>query len=360
MTMASWYGQLATVPTTAAELTVIAQTVSPYDAGQLLWDVFFPRRNVGSVKLDSINLPPIRKYTADRREWNARGRFIPYDTPSMAELEMVPIESYFKLGEREMQHLRERFVGNQAMVFDMIKNQLPDRAAELSRANYRRIEVDAFTAWATGNITARNATTGAATTFSFGFDNARYQTAGTAWTGGSSGTAYTNFIAWIQSAIDLGIPVAGVMLRTSTLEAIRSSCPNPFFGFDASAKVPVTLTQLQTMVQDQLGVPMQFYRNEHTVDTFATGTQVHTNTKLWPAHTIAVVPQGESIGYTAFAPVARAFDIASAVPEAKIDLNGQTVYMEEGNGGRDLTVECQVNALPVPVETNVYVIDAGI
>ena len=82
----SWYGQLAKVPTTSAELTVLAQAVNPFDTGKLLWDVFFPRKNVTSIKLQNMSLPAITRYTADRREWNARGRYIPYTTPSMAEL----------------------------------------------------------------------------------------------------------------------------------------------------------------------------------------------------------------------------------------------------------------------------------
>jgi hypothetical protein len=354
----SWYGQLAKVPTTSAELTVLVQALSPYDQGQLLWDVFFPRRNIGSVKLQQMTLPTIKRFVADRREWNARGRFIPYVTPSLSELEMVPIEAWFGLGEREMQDLTERFVGNADLAFQAMRNSLPDRTSELGLANLRRIEVDAFKAWATGTIVAMNAVSGVTETFSFGFDSARYTTAGTPWTGGSGGTAYAELLEWLDLAITAGVPVGGVMLRTATLEAIRSSAPNPFYGF--SSTIPVTISQLEQLVTDQLAVPFKFYRNEHTVDVFSGGSTAHTQTKLWPAETIAVVPPGEAVGYTAFAPVVRAVDLARQVPAAKIDVNGQVVFIDEENNGRNLTVECQVNALPVPIETNIWVIDAGI
>jgi hypothetical protein len=73
-----------------------------------------------------------------------------------------------------------------------------------------------------------------------------------------------------------------------------------------------------------------------------------------------VIPAGGVIGETLFAPVARAYDIAAQVPNAKIDIRGQTVFYEASNGGRELTVECQVNAFSNPIERFVYVINAGV
>ncbi len=356
----SWYGQLAGVPATSGELTVMAQAIDPLDNGEMLWASFFPRKDVESITLSHMELPPIRRYVSDRREWNAKGRYIPSDAPSMEELEMVPIESWFKVGELEMQRLRERFAGNAGAALEALQRQIPDRTRALAMANLWRIEVDAFKAWSTGTIVARNSVSGVAETFSFGFDAGRYQTAGVAWTGGAAGTAYANLLAWVQEAIDAGIQVQGVMLRTSTLEAIRASAPNPFYGFQSNASVQVTMSQLEQLIQDYLGVSFKFFRNERTVDLFATGTTTHTNTKLWPAQTIAIVPQGDQVGYTAYAPVARAFDLAEQLPEANIDVNGQGVFLEESNNGKDLTVECQVNAMPVPVETQMYVINCGI
>lgn len=356
----SWYGQLAEVPATAGELTVLAQAINPLDQGDLLWGIFFPKRTVESITLSHMELPAIRRYVSERREWNAKGRFIPYDTPSMEEMEMVPIEAWFKLGELEMQRLRERFAGNAGAALQAMQNQLPDRVRGLALANLRRIEVDAFKAWSTGTIIARNSITNATETFSFGFDAGRYQTAGVAWTGGSSGTAYGNFLAWVEDAIEQGIKVGGVMLRTSTLEAIRQSAPNPFYGFQANATVQSTISQLEQLVQDYLGIGFRLYRNEQTVDPFTDGGIAITNTKLWPAQTLAIVPVGDQVGYTAFAPVARAVDLAAQLPEAKIDVNGQGVFLEEGNNGKDLTVECQVNAMPVPIETQMWVMNAGI
>ncbi len=39
---------------TEGALTVSAQATSPNDNGQLLYDVFFPRQDVNSIKLDEL------------------------------------------------------------------------------------------------------------------------------------------------------------------------------------------------------------------------------------------------------------------------------------------------------------------
>ena len=49
----AWMAQVAAL--SPAALTVRAQTISPNDNGRLLWDLFFPRVNVDSVRLSEIN-----------------------------------------------------------------------------------------------------------------------------------------------------------------------------------------------------------------------------------------------------------------------------------------------------------------
>src|SRR6478752_6471360 len=127
----------------AAALTVRAQAISPNDTGRLLWDAFMPRRDVNSVRLRSISQIDFRP-VSDRREWGARGRLIPLRTPNIDELEMVPIEAYFTLGEREIQELEERTNGNQTIFREIVGVDIPSRIDGLAQANYRRIEVDVF------------------------------------------------------------------------------------------------------------------------------------------------------------------------------------------------------------------------
>lgn len=353
-----WVDQDLGLGLTSAELTVRAQAVNPNDNGRLLWDIFFPRENVDSVKVENILDFVAKRFVGDRREWNARGRQIPLQTPGAEMIEMVPIETYFEMGEREMQELEERTGGVEARIRELIGVSIQSRIRGLALANYRRLEVDSMSAWTTGEITARNPVTNTTDTVSFGFAAGRIQTAGVAWTGGSGGTAYANFIDWLRDALDEGMSIQGAMMRLATREAIRGSAPNT--AFPDSATLTPLLRDVENRIQDEVGSDFRFYLNERTVDNFGDGGLDTTQQKVWPAETIAVVPVGERVGSTAFAPVVRAADVARSVPDAEIDVNGMSVFPEVVNNGRGLIVECQVNALPVPSETNVWVIDAGI
>lgn len=357
----NWVGREAQLAN--ARYTVLAQAINPNDDGALLWDVFMPRRNVPSVKISTLTALIPKRFVSDRREWNARGRYIPQEFPGTAELEMVPIEDYFKLAEREIQDIEERLGGRGNLVgvpefLAEVGIDLESRVQSLVQANYRRVEVDTFNAWANGQVTARNPVTGATYTMSYGIDATRYQTAGVAWTGGSGGTAYTNFVTWLLAAFDRGIQIAGAMMRLSTREAIRTSAPNLALA-PGSNQAPI-LADVEARIQDETGSDFRFYTNERTLDIFATGGLATTQTKVWPANTIAVVPAGEAVGYNAFAPVSRAAQLAREVPEARIDRNGMAVFAESANNGRELTVEAQVNAMPVLDESRIYVINAGV
>lgn len=356
-----WVGKEADLAN--AEFTVLAQAVSPNDDGQLLWDVFFPRRSVRSVKISTLTSLVPKRWTSDRREWNARGRFIPQEFPGTEELEMVPIEDYFKLAEREMQDIEER-LGDRADESGIreflaeVGIDVDERITDLVTANYRRLEVDCFNAWVNGQVTARNPVTAATYTMAYGIDATRYQTAAPAWTGGAAGTAYSKFVTWLLDGYDRGMSIGGSMMRLATREAIRTSAPN--LAFPLQTTVAPLLSDVERRIQDEIGADFRFYLNERTVDIFATGGLATTSTKLWPANMVAVVPVGESVGYSAFAPNVRAGRMSRAIPEARIDRNGQVVYFESAGAGRELTCEVQVNALPILDAARIWVINAGI
>jgi hypothetical protein len=319
--------------------------------------VFFPRVNVDSTRLATLT-PKTFRYVSERREWNARGRQIPLDTPGTGELEMVPIESYFKMEELEVQRLMERVANNQALFRQIVGVDVPQRIPTLALANYRRLEVDTFTAWGLGQVSARNPVNNAVYTATFGFDAGRYQTAGTPWTGGVTGNAYANLVAWLTDAQQV-VPggIAGVMLRLTTRNAIRYSAPN--LAVPNSGIAPL-LRDVEARISDEIGSAFRFFVNERTVDIFTNAGTATTPTKLWPASTIAVIPADGRVGTAAFAPVARVAAVAAQAPEARIDVRGQSVFIETGNNGRDLTVECQVNALPIPEESKLWLINVGI
>lgn len=338
---------------TAAGLTVRAQAVSPNDDGRLIWDQFFPRREADSIELTTIGGEGMFRPAADRREWNARGRQIPLVTPGIDRLEMVPIESYFKMGEYEIQKLEERTLGNESIFRQIVGTTVPERTDGLAEANYRRIEVDAFTAWARGIVQARNPTSGRVVETALNFDPIRYQVASTAWNDGAV-NAYNLFISWYQDMVDvLGGAAAGVMLRTHHVNAIMEDAPrnNP--------NIRLTRNETIQRIQDDLGSAFQFFVNERTVDVFTGGSLATAAAKVWPSNRIAVVPADGRVGNTHFAPVARAFEIARSAPNAGVDIRGMTAYTEVANAGRELTVEVQANALPLPEEARTAVIDPG-
>lgn len=347
----TWMAQVEEL--SPAALTVRAQTLSPNDNGKLLWDIFFPRVDVPSVDLKDITTLDDRP-AADRREWGARGRLVPVLTPAQRQLRMVPIEAYDKIDELEMQHLMEGTFGNQSIVQDVIGVRIPDRTDRLAMADYRRLELDAMSAWATGTIIQRNPQNAAQTfTASFGFPGTRLQTAGGGgWDAATS--AYDEFLAWYEDGIELCGPGEGAVMRLATFREILADSP------DLPGGVKMTRAQLAERVQQDIGQPFQFFILENSLDVFNDGGTAVTRTKVWPAEQVAFVPAGRAVGRTAFAPVVRAMEISAQVPEAGIDLNGVTIYHDNGNAGRELTIEAQLNAMPLPDESRYFVIDAGV
>lgn len=330
-----------------AALTVVAQTLSPTNQGQLKWDIFFPRQNVDSIKLDQVINIDFRP-TSDRREWNSRGRLIHDVTPDFRHLTIVPVEAYYKWGEYEMQLLAERSAD--AVMAQIDGATLTGKVAQLVEANYRRVEVDAFNAWAKGTLVAKNPQTGSTYTTSFGFDVSRLQTAGTAWDDATL-NAYDEFIAWAEDAIDAIGSLEGVVLRLPLLRAIQADAPDLIGG------VSMTRASLSERVSQDLGVPFRFVLFEDTVDVYTDGGTAYTSVNVWPAGYLAAIPVGVTVGATAFAPVKRAMEVARALPKAGIDQRGMTVYYDEAVTGRDLTVEVQCNPLTIPNEQKVFTIN---
>lgn len=337
---------------TSAALTVRAQTISPNDVGRLYWPAFFPRVNVNSTRINDIVTIDFRP-VADRREWNKRGRQVHLKTPDTRLAEMIPIESYFKVEEQEIQRLVEQTMGNEALFRSVIGARIPERTDSLVGANWRRLEIDAMSAWATGSIVVRDPQGAAADkTVSLGFAAARYLNTA-AWTA-LGADHYARFIAFMEDAIDMIGPVEGAVMRLGTFKAIQAAAPQGIMA------VPLTRQQVQDRVSQDLGMPFSFMVIEDSHDVYTDGGLAVTRTKVWADQQVAAVPAGLQTGRTYFAPVARAYEILASAPDSGIDLNGNTVYREVANGAREATIECQVNALTIPDEQKVYVIDAGV
>lgn len=334
-------------------LTVRAQALPVNDRGRLRWQEFFPRTPVDSVNLADI-LTIDDRAAADRREWNAPGRLIPLEIPSYRELEMVPIESYFLVDEREMQHLSQQTGGNDARIQDILAVRIPRRVTSLVNADYRRLELDVFRAWALGTIVARNPQDASKTySASYGIDSSRYQTAGTAWNDGGL-NAYNEFIAWAKDAQDAIGPIEGAMMRQTTYDAILADAPELPNG------VLMTASQLDDRIRQDLRSEFMIDINENSLDEFADGGIAKTRVKVWTAEKVAAIPAGKRVGYSGFAPVVRAQSLAREVPEARVEEDGVTIFYIEENDGKTLKVQGQLNAFPVPNDQDVFVIDVGV
>lgn len=330
-----------------ASLTVVAQTISANNTGRLRWPLFFPRQNVDSVDLKEVTTIDFRP-VSDRREWNSRGRLIPDITPPIRELAMIPVEGYYKWDEYEMQKLSERANANSEVINQILGRSIPGKVAQIVEANDRRIEVDAFTAWATGTNVAKNPQTGTTHTVSFDFASDRLTTAGTAWDDVGQ-NAYDLLISFLEDAQDKIGPVVGVVLRTALHRAIHADAPNGPLG------TIIPRGRIAEQVSDDLGIPFNFFLFDDTLDVFNDGGTATTSTNVWPAGYIAAVPSGGAVGRTVFAPVRRAMELVQSLPAAGIDQRGQTVFYEESVMGRDLTVEVQVNPFTIPNEQKLRV-----
>lgn len=343
----------------SAPLTVRAQALSLDNVDPLkllVHPVFFPYANTDSVDIQEI-YEIDKRYVADRREWNAPGRFVPQDTPKLIQTSMIPIESYDEIDEYEQQKMLEKASLNDALFRELIGQSIPARVNKLVGANYRRVEVDAMAAWANGAIVAKNAQSGTTATFSLGFPGARYTTAGTAWNDGSV-DAFDLLMTWIASAENYIGQVSAVMMRKATLLAILNDAPNAIPG--ATAALKATRRGLEATITAELGYSFNFMINERQVDIFDDGGLAVTRTNIWPAQKVAAIPVGNVIGSTLRAPVGRAVNLATQFPGMGIDDRGMTVFYSSENRGKTAVIECQANWLPLPAERNVFVIDAGV
>lgn len=350
MAILGWIG--TDVALSQAALTVRAQSLPPNDRDEQLWDTFLPRQDVDSIWLKEVTSLDFRP-TADRREWNARGRAIPMLRPNMRDITIVPIEARNTIDEYEMQRMTERANGNEAVLRDLIGVTLEQRTDRLVQSVFRRVEADAMAAWANGAIVQKNPENGQTFTVSFGFSASRYTTAGTAWNDAGV-NAYTLLQAWITAAEDLVGPIEGAMTTLNVINAILADAPT------LPNSVVMTRSQLEDRISQDKGGPFRLYANERKVDIFTDGGLAYTRTRLWPAGKIAAIPEGQTIGATAFAPVVRAGDLAAQVPGAGIDRNGVAIYYEPANGGKELMIEAQQNSFPVPDEQLLYVTATGI
>lgn len=333
----------------ATTLTVREQTRLQDNLPGLRWNAFFPRTNADSIRIAELRTLDLRP-VADRRPWGGRGRYIPVETPNLALIEMLPIEAYTSYDEYSFQRLLQNNGQDIELMLRAAAVRIPERSQVLADANYRRVEIDAFEAWRTGTILAKDPESEQALTLSLGFDAGRYVTP-TAW---STTTAYEEFLTHAFEAQNYFGSVAGAILRRSTLNAIQASAPVGTSGFRP------TIADLQGRITDELGTQFTFRVEERTQQIFTGAGNQRVDTKVWNGTEVGFIPGGIQIGQTHFAPVVRAQMMARALPSNYVDVRGVTLFYIGSDDAKSLTLEAQLNALPLPVEDNIYVVNAGI
>jgi hypothetical protein len=329
-----------------AALTLAAQLNAGILIESLRYPVLMPRRDVDSIKINDITTRDFQP-VADRREWNARSRPIPPATVGTKSVEMVPIEARFKYDERQMQLLAESTLGNADLIAQQIQIRIPDRSNALADADYRRLELDVFEAWTRGQVTVRNPETGESYVASFGFAAGRIQTALTPWSDPSI-DALTEFISWYIDGLTSVGPGLGVMLSRARFNEIAASRP------EINGQL-LPISQLEDYIRQQTLSDFRFFIEDRQLDVFVDGGLSTAKARVMPVDRIAFIPATGEVGYSAFAPVARAMEIDAEVPEAGVDIRGVTVYHEQSNNGRELELEAQLNAMPIPNEDDVWV-----
>jgi len=333
-----------------AELTIQEQARVEDNLPELKWDLYFPSQNVNSTDLKEITETDYRP-VADRREWNAPGRNIPLRMGKLRDISMTPIESYFKFDEKYMTKLFERNGMNEEMVLRAIKGNLPDRVSGLVDADYRRIELEAFRGWANGEITVRNPQTNQEYTVSLDVDANRYVTYGTPW---DNTNAYEKLLDELYNAQNYIGNISELVMRRSTAIAVQKSAPT--IGVNT---VRMTLGQVQEQLTQEMGNEITITIEERTLDVFNGAGTATTSQKIWPSGKIGFVPANGVVGSTFKAPQIRAQSLAQIAGD-RVDIRGVAVYYLSENDGKELKVQAQINALPVPAEQSTYVVDAGV
>jgi hypothetical protein len=331
--------------------TVSAQEVSPNDNGVLKYPIYFPPVDVASTKLSEIIIDTYRP-TASRREWNGPERYIPLRTPSSLDLEMIPIGSYFTLGEKEIQRYEEISGGDEAVILRLAGADVNTRTDGLVEADYRRVEVDAHTLWATGRLVQDDPQTGRTVETNFGFDADRLQDAsGTPWDGTNF---YANLVSWLTDGkAAIGGTLGGVMLSEAKRRLVKAS-----FTF------PVGVTQsyayIEAAIADELGVAdFRFVSNDDTLDLALDGGTKFDPGRVWPVNHLAAIPADGRIGRTARAPIAGLGALARQFPGAQVNRNGALIAYDRLNSGKGAKVRSQLHHMSIPNERRVWTINTG-
>lgn len=335
---------------TPAALTVRAQELDPTDNGTLKWQTLFPRENVDSHDVTDLITKDFRP-VGSRREWDANGRRIPIKTPDTRTISIIPIETEDLLHEKEITALRDRFSNNQKLIVDKLQVTIPERGDQLAMAAWRTLEADCMTVWNKGYLDQFDPQSKKFYRTSFGIDPYRQTIAFSPWTTNPFG----KFIAWLKMAkMYVKGGILGVMSSGTVIQTIFDDAPllsnGQRMGYDEFYKE----------IRNRTGLNITFFENNERGDFFIDGSQETEKRRYFDESYISIVPVGGAVGKTPFAPVSRAQDLSTLVPEAKIDIHGVAVFHFGENFNKALRMQAQIDALPIPNDEKIFTTDTGI
>lgn len=331
------------------ELTVREQARTQENDPTLQYPRFFPTNPVDSVKLADIEIVDLR-LIADRREWNGDGRYIPTRKPKARLFEMVPLESWFAIGEREIQDLGERFGGDRQRIIEAARVSIPQRAQSLSSSIIWATEYESMLAWATGEIVVQNPETGKTYAASMQIDSSRYVTDATPWT---SSNAFDRLVLYAREAMNHIGTISGVKVRQDIAIKIAQSAPRLLEN-----ETRMTLRQVNNYLSDELGTSFTIETDERIAEKFDGAGPQTSDVKLWPSNKVAFIPGNGTIGDLNAAPQFRAQDIPQVVANFEgFDQRGIRFYYSPMNNGKAIKVQAQANWLAIPNEQRVFVVD---
>lgn len=337
-----------------ANLTVREQTRLMENPLDLRWRAIFPPVPTDSIKISEISIADFRPI-GGRREWNADGREIVEKLGPRRDYEMVPINPTHKIDEKQLQLLREPA----ATLAPGVVNQLTqsgivatvDRwSTRLSDAAERQVERDAFEIWANNQLTVMDPKEGSTVTVAMAFDALRYVTEGTAWA--SVANAYDRLLFHLGEAVRFIGSVGVVRMRRATANEVVKDAPT---GPNA---LRTTIANLEDRLSEEGFGEVTIAIDERTYDAWTDGGSAHTATAYVPTGKVLFQPANGQVGQTHFAPVTRAYDYMNSESVKRVNLNDIVIIYGEKNQGKTLVIEAQANAIPMPIEQYVYVVNA--
>src|SRR5690606_25279208 len=203
-----------------------------------------------------------------------------------------------------------------------------------------QIEIEAFEAWFTNQITAMDPKTGGTVVVPVGTASDRYVQA-------ADPLDYTGFIGYLAAAPAKLGSVGAVRTRRALLSGVLATAP-------ALSGDRMSLAGLRERVNAEGFGDVPIIIDERTYDAFTDGGSATTPAYYVPDDRIAFQPAGGAVGNTYFAPVTRAYDYMDR--EAVDNVRDFAVFYGEKNDGKTLLVEAQANAIAPPDPNRVFVV----